>query len=140
MMSFEECKKRGQIRMNHHAINRVSKEIIIAERFLTSAENVITIKEYDLTIISSYNSCFHFLRALLFKNNYVEKSHFCLIEAIKEFYKTDEELRRLLLLFDQIRSSRHEIQYGGVFSDKEEAEYILGFNKELRTKVLLLLA
>jgi uncharacterized protein (UPF0332 family) len=138
-MSLEECKKRGQIKTNPHAINRVSKEISTAERFLESAENVIKIKEYDLTIISSYNSCFHFLRALLFKNIHVEKSHFCLIEAIKEFYKKDEELQNSLKIFDQIRSSRHEIQYGGIFSDKEEAEHILEFNKELRKKVLKIL-
>ena len=138
-MSLDECKKRGQIKTNPQAKNRVSKEISTAERFLKSAENVIKIKEYDLTIISSYNSCFHFLRALLFKKNHVEKSHFCLIEAIKEFYKEDEELQDLLKIFDQIRSSRHEIQYGGIFSDKEEAEHILEFNKELRKKVLKIL-
>ena len=138
-MSLEDCKKRGQIKINHQAINRVTKEISTAERFLKSAENVLKIKEYDLTIISSYNSCFHFLRALLFKNKYVEKSHFCLIEAIKEFYKKDEELQNLLKLFDQIRSSRHEIQYGGIFSDKQEAENILEFNKDLRKKVLNIL-
>jgi uncharacterized protein (UPF0332 family) len=138
-MSLDECKRRGQIKTNPQAINRVSKEISTAERFLKSAENVIKIKEYDLTIISSYNSCFHFLRALLFKNNHVEKSHFCLIEAIKEFHKKDEELQDLLKIFDQIRSSRHEIQYGGIFSDKEEAEHILEFNKELRKKVLKIL-
>ena len=135
-MSLEECKKRGQIKSNPQATNRVSAEIKIAKRFLESAENIIKIKEYDMTIISSYNSSFHFLRAVLFKNGYVEKSHYCLIEALKELYKKDEELLNLLKLFDQIRSSRHEIQYRGVTSDKDEAENILNFNKELKNKIL----
>jgi len=41
----------------------------------------------------------------------------------------------LLDEFDKIRMSRHEIQYRGIFSDKEEAEYILDFNKRLKKYV-----
>jgi uncharacterized protein (UPF0332 family) len=82
-MTFDECKRKGLIRPNPKAKNRVKKELQTAQHFLTSATRVIKIKECDLTIISAYNSCFHFARALLFQNKHVEKSHYCLIEAMK---------------------------------------------------------
>ena len=44
-MSLEECKKRGQIKSNPRAINRVSTEIKTAQRFLESADNIIKIKD-----------------------------------------------------------------------------------------------
>ena len=131
-MSFEECKKRKLIKQYPNANKRVSKEIISANHFVKSAEKVLKINEYDLSIISSYNSCFHFLRALLFKHDYIEKSHYCLVEALRKLYSKDKELLNLLNEFDQIRMSRHEIQYRGIFSDKEEAEYILEYNKKLK--------
>ncbi|HKL24137.1 MAG TPA: HEPN domain-containing protein [Candidatus Nanoarchaeia archaeon] len=72
-MTFEDCKNRGLIKKNSKAFDRVDKEIKTAEHFLSSAKRVFEIEEYSLAVISSYNSCFHFARALLFKNNYVEK-------------------------------------------------------------------
>lgn len=76
---------------------------------------------------------------MLFKNNYTEKSHYCLIQSVKELYKKDKEVLDLMEEFDEIRMSRHEIQYRGVFSDDEEARYVLELNKKLKKKVLDLL-
>ena len=134
-MTIEDCKRRGLIKKNPNAPKRIEKEIISAEHFLKSAENISKIDEFDLVIISSYNSCFHFLRALLYKKNYVEKSHYCLIEMLRRLYSEDKELLKLLDEFDKIKMSRHEIQYRGIFSNAEESEYILEFNKRLKEKI-----
>ena len=138
-MSLEECKKRGKIISNPDVIKRIEKEKEIGNHFFKSAQKVITIQEYDLTILASYNSCFHFIRALLYQKEYTEKSHFCLIQAVKEFYKEDLELQNMLSFFNQIRSSRHEIQYRGTYSDKEECKQVLDFNEKLKDKVLEIL-
>jgi len=131
-MSLEDCKKRGLIRKNDNSYKRVEKELFSAEHFLKSAIKVFHIKEYDLAIISCYNSCFHFLRSILFRQGFVEKSHYCLIESLRFLCKKDKKFLDLLDEFDKIRMSRHEIQYRGVFSDEEEASYILDFNKRLK--------
>jgi len=131
-MSFEDCKKRGFIQKYPEAHKRVKKEIDSAEHFLKSSIKVFEIKEYDLVILSCYNSCFHFLRSLLFHKNFVEKSHYCLVEALRYLYSEDKDLFNLLNEFDKIRMSRHEIQYRGIFSYQEEAKYVLDFNKRLK--------
>lgn len=130
-MTFNDCIKRGLIKKSNKTKERIEKELNSAEHFLKSAKKIIKINEYDISIISSYNSCFHYFRALLFNKKYIEKSHFCLIEAIRELYDNNE-LSELADEFDKIRMSRHEIQYRGIFSDKDEAEYILDFNQRLK--------
>jgi len=108
-MSFGDCKKIGLIKKDLNAHKRVENEINSAQHFFKSALNIFKIKEYDLTIIASYNSSFHFLRALLFKNNYIEKSHYCLVEALRKLYFNNKGFLDLLDEFDKIRMSRHEI-------------------------------
>ena len=84
--------------------------------------------------IASYNSIFYSSRALLFKSKYTERSHICVIIALKELYKEDDKLIDLLNTFDKIRISRHNIQYGGILVDKEEAEFVYDFAKEFLEK------
>ncbi|MFB6246494.1 MAG: HEPN domain-containing protein [Candidatus Pacearchaeota archaeon] len=135
-MSFENCKKKGLIKKDLNAKERCVKEIDSAKHFFESARRIFKIDEFDMAIISSYNSCFHFLRYLLFKEGYIEKSHYCLIEAVKSLYNRDKELLEMLEEFDKVRRSRHQIQYRGVFADKEEAEYVLDLNKRIKETVL----
>lgn len=134
-MTLGNCTSKGLIKEHSNAINRVDKELLSANKFLNSSRNIMGIEEYDLVFLSSYNSCFHFFRALLYKKGFVEKSHYCLIVALKEIFSSDSELQKLLNDFDKLRMSRHEIQYGGIFSDKAEAEYILEFNEKLKIYV-----
>jgi len=134
-MSFEDCISRELIKKEVNSKNRIEKEILIANKFLISAKNIIKIKEYDSAILASYNSCFHFLRALLYKQGYVEKSHYCLVEALRVLYKKEKELPMLLNDFDKIRMTRHEIQYRGEFAEENEAKYIISFNEKLKINV-----
>ncbi len=134
-MSFESCKKQGLIKPNPNAKNRIDTELNSANKFFNSAKNIMNISEFDLVFLSSYNSCFHFLRALLYKNGFVEKSHYCLVEALKSLYSKEKRLLSLLGEFDMLRRSRHDIQYRGIFSDKKEAKYILEFNEKLKVYV-----
>ncbi len=84
--------------------------------------------------IASYNAIFHSARALLFNKGYTERSHFCVILALKELYKNDYELINSLNTFDKIRISRHNIQYGGISINKKEAEFVYDFAKEFLEK------
>ena len=139
-MSFESCLKRKLIKKNLDSKDRIEKELISAKRFLASAKNILSINELDLSFISSYNSCFHFLRALLFSKGYTEKSHYCLIQALKSLYSTNKKLLPLLTNFDRLRQARHEIQYGGIFSNKEEVDFIIKLNEQLKKETEEILA
>ena len=138
-MNFKDCLSKGMLRKDNSAPERVKKSLEIAERFLDSSKKNIGIDELEMAEIASYNSIFHSSRALLFNKNYTERSHICVIIGLKELYKEDNELLDLLNTFDKIRISRHNIQYGGILIDKEEAEFVYDFAKEFldKTKKIL---
>ena len=129
-MNFKDCLSKGFIRKDKSAPERVKKSLEIAERFLSSAKKNIEIEELEMSEIASYNSIFHSARSLLFKKEYTERSHICVILALKELYKNNHELIDLLNTFDKIRISRHNIQYGGILIDIEEAEFVYEFAKQ----------
>ena len=129
-MSYEDCIKKGKLKKVDGAKDRIKKSFEIAKNFLESAKNNLTIREYSICVITAYNSAFHVCRALLFKKGYVEKSHYCMIQALKRFYLEDEVLRDFLNQFDKIRMSRHEIQYRGEFSDEKEARFVIDFARD----------
>ncbi len=80
--------------------------------------------------IAAYNSAFHSARALLFAKGYVERSHYCLIVALRHLYSNDDEILNLLNTFDKIRLSRHNVQYGGLLVGRKEAEFVVEFAEE----------
>ena len=133
-MNFNDCLSKGLIRKDKTAPERVNKSLEIAERFLTSSKKNLEIEELEMVEIASYNSIFHSSRALLFKKGYTERSHICVILALKELYKNDYEFIDLLNTFDKIRISRHNIQYGGILIDMEEAEFVYDFARQFLEK------
>ena len=133
-MNFKDCLSKGLIRKDKSAPGRVKKSLEIAERFLSSAKKNIEIEELEMAEIAAYNSIFHSARSLLFKKEYIERSHICVILALKELYKSNHELIELLNTFDKIRISRHNIQYGGILIDREEAEFVYEFTKQFLEK------
>ena len=133
-MNFKDCLSEVLIRKDKSAPGRVKKSLEIAERFLLSAKKNIEIEELEMSEIAAYNSIFHLSRSLLFKKGYTERSHICVILALKEFYKNNHELIDLLNTFDKIRISRHNIQYGGTLIDREEAEFVYDFAKQFLSK------
>jgi len=133
-MNFKDCLSKGLIRKDKSAPERVKKSLEIAERFLSSAVKNIEIDELEMSEIASYNSIFHSARSLLFKEGYTERSHICVILALKELYKKNYELLEILNTFDKIRISRHNIQYGGDLIDNEEAEFVYEFAMQFLEK------
>ncbi|ACS89087.1 MAG TPA: HEPN domain-containing protein [Thermococcaceae archaeon] len=117
--------------MTPSAIERVKSSIEIARRFLKSAERTFEIGDYVMVEIAAYNSAFHSVRALLFAKGYKERSHQCLVIAVRELYRTNPKIVELMNIFDKLRISRHNVQYGGALVDEEEAEFVLRFAREV---------
>jgi len=133
-MNFKDCLRNGLIKKDASAKDRVKKSIEIATRFLHSSKKNIDMEEFEMAAIAAYNSIFHSARSLLFNNGYIERSHVCLIVALRVLYDKNQPLLDLLNTFDKIRISRHNIQYGGSLVNKEEAEFVLDFAKTFLEK------
>ncbi len=129
-MKVEDCIKNGLIKKDGNAKGRVDKSIEIAQRFLESAKRNFEIEDYVMSSIAAYNSAFHSARALLFSKGYVERSHTCLIVALKEMFKKEILLVDFLNTLDRLRMTRHKVQYGGYLITKEEAEFLVDFAEE----------
>jgi uncharacterized protein (UPF0332 family) len=124
-MRLEECIDKGLIKKDLLASERVESSLMIAERFLRSSRRNLEINEYEMAEIAAYNSAFHAGRALLFAKGYTERSHFCLGVALKGLYRGI--ILDLLNVFDKIRLSRHNVQYGGELVREDEAAFVIEF-------------
>lgn len=68
---------------------------------------------YSEAIIAAYTAMFQSARALLFKDGIFEKSHYCVIEYLKEHYVKKHLLPSdYLYAIDLYRTQRHEVLYG----------------------------
>ena len=126
-MSFEDCIRKGLLRRDENVKNRVKTSLEIAERFLRSAERNFEIDDFVMVQIATYNSVFHCGRALLFAKGYRERSHRCLIVALRKLYGDDSKLMNLINIFDRLRIQRHNVQYDGALIGRREAKFIINY-------------
>ena len=131
---YEECLKKGKIREFSRGKALVSKELSLALSDYNSAEESLERENYKWCTIQTYYSMFHSARALLYSNNLREKSHFCLIEAIRAMY-VDKGLLgyELIEAFQKAKRLREEADYYGEFS-QENAQDLLYKAKEFLDK------
>lgn len=119
MTKFDQCLERGKIASFSRGKKLVSKEIKLAQDDFKYAQQAFELKNYKWSTIQAYYSMFHSARALLYNKNYRERSHFCLIEAIRYLY-----IEKGLLDFALIKA----LQKGKML--REEADYYGEFTKE----------
>ena len=122
---IEKCIERGKIVKLEDAKTLIPKELEIALEDLTSSKNSFLNNNYKWSTVQSYYSMFHTARALLYNKDYREKSHYCLIEAIRSFYVEEE-----LLSFEFIEA----LQLGRTL--RENADYYSDFNKESSEEIM----
>jgi len=65
-------------------------------------------KYFDVAFILAYNSMFHSARALLFSLNVKERSHFAMLEYLKEKFRHNSEIYNFLIVLDSYRITKHE--------------------------------
>ena len=122
-MRWRECVDRGLIRADSKARERVAGSLESAARFLRAAEKNVAIEEYEMAHLAAYNSAFHSVRTFLYAAGYVERSHSCLVTAVRHTSGDDPEIADLLNAFDKLRIARHNVQYSGSLVCEEEATF-----------------
>lgn len=91
-MSFEQCLARGKIKEFSQEKALVQKELQTAEKDLLDGREGFERGKYKWTTIQSYYVMFHSARALLYNKNYRERSHYCLIVALRHLYVSTGKL------------------------------------------------
>jgi uncharacterized protein (UPF0332 family) len=133
-MSFEDCLKRGKIKEFSQGKELVQKELATAEKDFLDGQEGFRREKYKWTTIQSYYAMFHTARALLYAKNYREKSHFCLIIALRHLYVDTGELPVYFVeALQKGKALREDADYYDDWS-KTGAEEMLKLSEELLTK------
>ncbi len=118
---FDDCLKKGKIVPFPLAKKLVAKELKAAEQDLETAQRSIKQKDYKWATIQAYYAMFHAARTLLFHKGYREKSHYCLMLAMKTFYVSEGKMEmRLAESLQTARALRESADYDNAF-DKNSA-------------------
>jgi uncharacterized protein (UPF0332 family) len=120
---FAEClKKRGLVRIDIDG-ELISKELTGAGYDLERAKNSFSEGDHKWCIIQSYYAMFHAVKALVYSKGYREKSHYCLLTALKALFIDPCILEeKYYLAFDETMNLRHEADYGLIYSPEASKE------------------
>ncbi len=131
---FSKCVKRGKIKKFTPGPRLVSKELRLAEEDLKTSSKSFSGKNYKWGIIQSYYSMFHSARALIYSEGYREKSHFCLVEAVRTLFVEKRKLNVLLVeALLEAKNLREAADYYGDFSKENCGKLIKRAEDFLKT-------
>ena len=139
MNDFELCIKERRLTKIKPSQDMIQKELSSAEYDFERAKNSLKHEDFKWAAIQSYYSMFHAVKALVLKKGYREKSHFCLIIALKELYVKEDTLNAEMV--DNIELClhlRHEADYGLIYN-KESADTAIKYAESFLNNALKLL-
>lgn len=122
---FKDCLKRHKIIRFERASELAANELAEATADLRSAKSSFSDQNFKWAIIQSYYSMFHAARKLIYVLGYRERSHYCLIVALRSLY-VEEGLLDVMLLesFQLAKTLRENADYYGEFSKDAAAQLI----------------
>jgi uncharacterized protein (UPF0332 family) len=112
-MNIDDCFEKRLLKRGRPDRLKSAKALDMAAKALDQAEKLREHEFYEQTILYSYTSMFQASRALLFKDGIFEKSHYCVIEYLKQHYVKSGILDQIHIYWlDTYRIERHETLYG----------------------------
>ena len=139
MNDFERCVKERRLIKIKPSNEMIQKELDSAEYDLERARNSLEEEDFKWASVQSYYSMFHAAKALVLKKGYREKSHFCLIIALRELYVKEEELiAEMVENLELCMSLRHEADYGLTYH-QESAETAIKYAEDFLNNALELI-
>ena len=113
---FDDCLKRGKIVRFPSAKRLAVKELDVARADLAVSQQSLKQKNYKWATVQAYYTMFHAARTLLYHKGYREKSHYCLILAMKAFYASEGILEmRLVESLQMAKAMREGADYENTF-------------------------
>jgi uncharacterized protein (UPF0332 family) len=130
MNEFERCIKEHHLLKIKATKEMIDKEITSAEYDFLRSKESIRDEDYKWASVQAYYSMFHAAKALVLKKGYREKSHYCLIVAIRELYVKDDIMNdELADTLELCMHLRHDADYGLIY-DKESAETAIRYAQQ----------
>ena len=138
---FEDCLKRNKIKPFSRGKGLVSRELELAKSDLEIAKQSLDNSHYKWATIQCYYSMFHAARALVYTENYREKSHYCLLVAIRTLYVETRKLSfKFLESLERAKTLRENADYYGEFSQNGAKDMLDKAKKFLEAAKEILLA
>ena len=139
MNDFERCIKERRLVKIKPSNEMIQKELDSAEYDLKRARNSLEEGDFKWDAVQSYYSMFHAAKALVLKKEYREKSHFCLVIALRELYVKEDTLNaEMVENLELCMHLRHEADYGLTYH-QESAETAIKYAEEFLNNALKLL-
>ncbi len=141
MNEFERCLKNRRILIIEPTREMLQKEMENAKYDLSKADDSLLSEDFKWSSVQAYYSMFHSAKALVLKKGYREKSHLCLLVALKELYIKSGDLDTDIAEdFEMCMNVRHEADYGMVYRKESAALSIEAARRlfELATEILKL--
>jgi len=109
---YDDCIKKGMLRKIPSDKNSTISSFQQANSWLQEAEKARKGGALKSALYGAYMAMFHSARAILYKDGYREKSHYCIARYIEEMYvKTGKLEKEWVDLLDYYRENRHHTQY-----------------------------
>lgn len=122
---FKDCLKRRKITKFERAPELAPRELTEATSDLDSAKASFADDNFKWAIIQSYYSMFHAARSLIYACGYRERSHHCLIIALRSLYAADGILDVALIESLQLaKTLRENADYYGEFSQDASGQLL----------------
>ena len=134
MKTAAECFEDGKLKRTKKELEQVKNSIEQAEHYLDRAVGVLKSEFPDVSFLMAYNAMFHAARALLFRDGVKERSHYCMIQYLREEY-SGQEISQSIEILDNYCLDRHKVQYSGGDCTSEEAEQAIKDAKDFITLV-----
>lgn len=116
---FEDCLKKGKISKFAGARKLSGREWTTAQEDLSAAQDSLKQDNSKWATVQAYYAMFHTARALLYSKGYREKSHYCLIAAMKALFVQEGLLDVTLVeAFQTAKALRENADYENEFSDE----------------------
>ena len=127
---FSDCLHKNKIVSFSGARKLVARELKAAQDDLKAASQSLSDGREKWATVQAYYAMFHTARALLYSKGYREKSHYCLIVAMKALFVADRVLDGSLVeTFQMAKALRENADYDNEYS-KKSAGVLVGKAKE----------
>ncbi len=139
MNEFEKCLKNRRIVRIEPTREMLLKEMGNAEYDLSKADNSLLSDDFKWASVQAYYSMFHSAKALVLKKGYREKSHQCLLVALKELYiKPGDLAKDIAADYEMCMDVRHEADYGMIYREESATLSIKAARRlfETATKII----
>jgi uncharacterized protein (UPF0332 family) len=136
---FKQCIENKKIIPFATGKKLVNKEIAVAQSDLSEAKAGYENERYKWSTVQAYYAMFHAARALVYSKDYREKSHYCLVIALRALFvdegKMDAQSIRDLLDAMNLRESA---DYDAEFSQSGAKAVIASADKFIQKAVEIL--